>query len=513
MAYQVVEDNFYTQTVIGAFGFPLPSKNYGIRYNPVTGEYQLRQFGTSAGITLGGYDALGGATLYQDGSWTSDAIQDSLLFTDNDPKKPTPLAESLSVSIRQKSKEAHAAIGGFAGGHKIHPTLDPSQHNAAPGVNNSFPGTNPGIATLVPGGNILSTPPGQSEPSTNPTSSVSGPAQSQKSTVTKLAAAPLYKYPSDILENRQDLLKITQIELEANSVSDVFGDPTEVLTGGLKPLGGRKKIIKGSVYLPMPNNAADSNATAWGSDQMNNLMASMVSKVTNDIDTKGIVNESTLTGLVSAAIEKFTGAAGVGQAAQLADLMLRTDIFTNANDDMKRQIKTILSSAVLKQAGFDVPAEQILARAGVVPNSNIELLFNNVSLREFTFAYRMSPRSAPEAEVVKKIIKFFKRGMAAKKSSAENSATASAGGSTNAGTFLKAPDIFQLEYVQNSQPIKGVNKFKLCALTNFAVNYAPDGQWSAYEEGQPVSYNIGLSFTEIEPVYEQDYDDNNDVGF
>lgn len=505
MAYQVVEDNFYTQTVIGAFGIPLGSNNYGIRYNPITGEYQLRQKQTDI---LGGYDALGGATLYQDGSWTSDAIQDSLLFTDNDPKKPTPLAESLSVSIRQKSKEAHAAIGGFAGGHKIHPTLDPSQHNAAPGVNNSFPGTNPGIATLVPGGNILSTPPGQSEPSTNPTSSVSGPAQSQKPTITKLAAAPIFKYPSDILENRQDLLKITQIELVARNTEDIFGTPEEVIAGGLKTVGGRDQIIKGSVYLPMPNNAADSNATAWGSDQMNNLTAAMVSKIGGDVDKKGIASDSAIIGGAAALTKLFTGV-NVGQAAQLIDLMNESNVFGKINDDMKRQIRTMFTSMLLKQGGFDVPAEQILARAGVVPNSNIELLFNNVSLREFTFAYRMSPRSAPEAEVVKKIIKFFKRGMAAKKSSAQGSATAS----TNAGTFLKAPDIFQLEYVQNSQPIKGVNKFKLCALTNFAVNYAPDGQWSAYEEGQPVSYNIGLSFTEIEPVYEQDYDDNNDVGF
>lgn len=504
MAYQVVEDNFYTQQVTGPLGIPLPSNNYGIRYNPATGEYQLRQFGTSGGITLGGYDALGGATLYQDGSWTSDAIRDLLLFTDNDPKKPTPLAESLSVSIRQKSKEAHAAIGGFAGGHNIHPTLDPSQHNAAPGVNNSFPGTTPGIATLVPGGNILSTPPGQSEPSTNPTSSVSGPAQSQKPTITKLAAAPLFTYPSDILENRQDLLKITQIELVAKNTEDIFGTPGEVLAGGLKTVGGRDQIIKGSVYLPMPNNAADSNATAWGSDQMNNLMAAMISKIGGDVDTKGFLNRSAVIGAASALTELFSGVK-VGQAAQLIDLAKQTDVFNTANDDMKRQIQTMFTSMLLKQGGFDVPAEQILARAGVVPNSNIELLFNNVSLREFTFAYRMSPRSAPEAEEVKKIIKFFKKGMAAKKTSAE--------GSTNAGTFLKAPDIFQLEYVQNSQQIKGVNKFKLCALTNFAVNYAPDGQWSAYEEGQPVSYNVGLSFTEVEPVYEQDYDDNNDVGF
>ena len=40
------------------------------------------------------------------------------------------------------------------------------------------------------------------------------------------------------------------------------------------------------------------------------------------------------------------------------------------------------------------------------------------------------------------------------------------------------------------------------------MNYAPDGQWSAYEEGQPVSYTMSLGFQEIEPIYESDYQDN-----
>ena len=39
------------------------------------------------------------------------------------------------------------------------------------------------------------------------------------------------------------------------------------------------------------------------------------------------------------------------------------------------------------------------------------------------------------------------------------------------------------------------------------VVYAPDGQWAAYAEGQPVSVQMSLNFQEIEPVYESDYQD------
>jgi hypothetical protein len=56
-----------------------------------------------------------------------------------------------------------------------------------------------------------------------------------------------------------------------------------------------------------------------------------------------------------------------------------------------------LTSMLLKIEGLGVESESILARgAGIVPNSNLELLFNAPTLRSFTFNYRMSPRSARE---------------------------------------------------------------------------------------------------------------------
>ena len=43
----------------------------------------------------------------------------------------------------------------------------------------------------------------------------------------------------------------------------------------------------------------------------------------------------------------------------------------------------------------------------------------------------------------------------------------------------------------------GVNKFKPCALTNVSVNYTPEGQWMAYDEGMPISVTMTLSFNEL----------------
>lgn len=490
MAYQVVEDNLHTCPTCGPFGITL-----GLRYDPVTGDYQLKEQG------LFGYDTPLTAIFYQNGSWAMDAIQDPQLFTDGDPNQPTPLAQSLSTLLRQKTQQAHVAIGGFAGGHQLHPTAQVEQHKAEPGVNNSFPGTTPPLDPNIPIiGNLLN-PPGQNL-STPPTAT---PAPNTSATPPTFYGGNVFqgqtlKYPVDLLELQQDFLKIQQYELSAVNASEVFADPKSALAGGLKPLGGRQKEPRGTLYLPIPNNAADSNATAWGSDQMNNLTASVVALTAGNLTGAGLASA------LSSGLNALTGF-NPAQAIMIGRVVDEAGGMDALSDEMMKQVKASLTSALLKQASFDVPAEQILARSGVVPNSNLELLFNNVTLREFTFSYRMSPRSSNEAEMVKKIIHFFKRGMAAKRNPGTNT--------EGAGTFLGTPNIFELSYQTGiNDEITGMNKFKLCALTNFAVNYSPDGQFSAYEEGQPVSYNIAMSFSEIEPVYESDYGtDPTIVGF
>ena len=46
---------------------------------------------------------------------------------------------------------------------------------------------------------------------------------------------------------------------------------------------------------------------------------------------------------------------------------------------------------------------------GAILNPNMELLLNSPTLRKFSFNFRMSARSAPEATQIRKIIRFFNR--------------------------------------------------------------------------------------------------------
>ena len=104
----------------------------------------------------------------------------------------------------------------------------------------------------------------------------------------------------------------------------------------------------------------------------------------------------------------------------------------------------------------------------------------------------MTPRDKAEALECKKIIRMFKKSMAPKLK----------GGAL----FLYTPNVFFIDFKYKSQDHPFLNRIKPCALTNFGVNYTPDGAYATYADGSPVAYNLQFSFSEIEPIYDKDYE-------
>jgi hypothetical protein len=486
MGYKILKDEYY-EPGLGPLGPGL----LGIRYDPDTGDYELKQKSAL------GYDVgIGLAIFFKNGSWTSDAVRDPKLFEDGDLNKPTQLAKDLSIDINKKAYAAYQTLGGSAKGNKINAAAQP-QNQGRFIVNNAAAGAQPGIASALPGiGSALSAPPGQGnflDPGLNLKD-----YKNFESTNEKKLFKGILKYPKDILENQQDTLHITMFRYRA-PLEDLFEAKgfVGIFTGGVQRNSALLKDSIGSVILPIPAGISDSNNVEWGDDRMNNMTMAATGYVGNNLGFVGI--QQALVGLANALAQKKgslnlpTGA--INQAAILAA--------AGGYDLNNPDVKAAIMSLVLKNAQFNVSPESILARgAGIVPNSNLELLFRGPTLRQFQFAYRFSPRSEPEAADVRRIIRFFKQGSAARKLNATQ-------GAGYRSVFLGSPNIFKLEYkTVNQKPISGVNKFKLCALQGVSVNYAPDGQWSAYEEGQPVSYTMSLGFQEIEPIYESDYQDN-----
>ena len=156
--------------------------------------------------------------------------------------------------------------------------------------------------------------------------------------------------------------------------------------------------------------------------------------------------------------------------------------------------------------------EAITRKYGVITNPNLELLFNGPTLREFTFTVRFTPRSTDESARVRMIIRALKQHMSVKKNPRTNQ--------SNIGNWLLGtPDVFKLRYIKakTQKDIKGLNKFKTCALKTVSVDYTGEaGRFAAYDvDSQPITTLVTLNFSELIPLYDQDYlefDSDDDVG-
>lgn len=315
-------------------------------------------------------------------------------------------------------------------------------------------------------------------------------------------------YPLDSLygnEYGQDYVCIDQFEYQAPRRDQIFGTFEGNLINGNQRISPLKKFVA-QVKLPMPNNITDSNNVDWGSDVMNNLSAAITSGVTKNTLNVGAA------ALGGAAVSGLTGIGGGGTVGAIGAILndqegdnfldkIQNLISKVGNSQAQTNVAAAINSRILAAAGVNISPETLLSRGlGVVPNSNLELLFNAPTLREFQFNWKMSPRDEDEAQQVKNIIRFFKQGMAAKK------LTNQAG---EASLFLGSPNVFRMQFkTQNNKIIEGVNRIKVCAVTGTAVNYTPDGTWAAYDQGQPVSTILTIRMTELEPVYATDYSED-----
>ena len=162
----------------------------------------------------------------------------------------------------------------------------------------------------------------------------------------------------------------------------------------------------------------------------------------------------------------------------------------NAQDLITRK----LAADAVNIFGGNVTLEQIMARqTGEIFNPNMELLFNGPTLRAFKFQFKMMPRNRDESDQVKRIIRTFKKNMAPKTSQSR--------------LFLNTPNIFELRYRQGESEHKFLHKFKQCVLQDLAVNYTGEGNYATYDDGTPISMVMDLTFKELEPIYDIDYDD------
>lgn len=137
-------------------------------------------------------------------------------------------------------------------------------------------------------------------------------------------------------------------------------------------------------------------------------------------------------------------------------------------------------------------AAQALINAGEVANPHTQMLFKSPALRQFTFNFKMVPRSLAEAKQIIEIVKFFRVAAYPELSNG----TSPQGGTIDMATF-KFPDIFQIKYITTKNGKENPNMTKIVDsyLTSVTVTYNPSAP-VFFDNGMPSEIDLTLAFQE-----------------
>jgi len=221
---------------------------------------------------------------------------------------------------------------------------------------------------------------------------------------------------------------------------------------------------EGTVYLPIQS-AEDGNTVSWGSNEVDSGRAFAYQAaygILDKNDFNALTEGRKILEEKSVEARKYVAMLAAQEAAQVTNMLSRT--------------------------------------SGAILNPNMTLLFNKPELRNFNYTYTFRARKASEASMIRRIIRMFKQSMSVRRET------------TN--LFLLAPNVFQISYHRGGisgeeHTHQAIGRPKVVALKSCNVNYMPDGSYMTFNDpaGTMTAYQMTLSFTELDPVYYDEYEE------
>lgn len=185
-------------------------------------------------------------------------------------------------------------------------------------------------------------------------------------------------------------------------------------------------------------------------------------------------------GVLGAGMDAFGGIAnndGIGAAAE------------QAWNVMKDAAPSIASNTIAGVVQGLTPINAKDAKSvmdSTVSNPYMEVIFNGVQHRTFSFTFKMIPKNRDEQARVRDIVNEFKFHRAPEyKSDLQN-------------LYMIFPSEFDITFLNNNEENPWIFKISTCALTNCTVNHSPEGQFAAHEGGAPFATELTLEFTEMQ---------------
>ena len=176
------------------------------------------------------------------------------------------------------------------------------------------------------------------------------------------------------------------------------------------------------------------------------------------------------------------------------------DAFKSAVDPAMEGIKSVINQMGIGALDAVAPGAQALIalNRGKVLAPKMEVMFENIGKRSFSYSFTFTPSSQAEAEEVQRIIHAFRF-------------HAAADYADDFGFELTIPDQFEIEYyTQNNTPNGYLHKIGTCVLESVDVTYGGE-KMTWHETGPngapPTKTTMALSFKELMTVTKQAIED------
>ena len=321
---------------------------------------------------------------------------------------------------------------------------------------------------------------------------------------------PVLKYPSDAAyeSGGQDYIRFETFKYEPPN-KGAFGRSNDYGVGE-KLEKGKVRVLKtfegesiprnsnlgdygNTIKLPIPNDLRVSNGVEWGGAKANAMEMAAFQGATNKIDD-----------LKQKGFQSILG--GIDNIGKLMTLAGKLDIDDQAGGTA---MTAFLAKQMLSAININVDTNQFVARSlGIAINPNLELLFSSPKLRNFTFRFDFAPNDEKDAQISRHIMRVFRQGMQPTGYGGRKVDPNGARFGTS-NIFIGAPRVFRIGYFNGSNRIRGLPVHKICALTQVSTNFTPENVYQSYSDSRavsnPVRTTMELAFTELTPIFAEDY--------
>lgn len=190
-----------------------------------------------------------------------------------------------------------------------------------------------------------------------------------------------------------------------------------------------------------------------------------------------------------------TGALGAGPGTAVfgAAVFIPSDtnsgggpIYRDSHQYSDVKLTNIITDKVLGISGVNA-----LGAARRAINPGVQVLYRSTALRTFQFGFLFAPRSEKESQSMEKIIKNIRKFAAP----------------VNQGLTLITPAEVEIKFWFNGQENRHVPRIKRCVIEEIEANFSPQGQWSTFTNGYPVSCLFTFTAREMEIIFRNDIED------